>query len=265
MKTLKQLKLTIATLILTMSGLVSCNNATELPFSFAGTENESPLNLIYPNDPSILSHLQGGDGNYSVECDRPDIVQANLISDITIQLQALSIGDATLTVRDGSGHTLQLQIHVDYEKFAVAVEKQDVIIQGNLTDTEKQAIREEAIRTIPVEVDGGYLFIYTNGRYNQGKAFLYPNRFGVGGIETTFEEQLIDETLYGEGWQTLQFGIDMDGKVREFHILRQPYDPSTRTSLITSTWSLAEDVTDRFKSQYPGVTLVYTTQELTGQ
>jgi hypothetical protein len=221
-----------------------CEKENMSPISLVGI-GDKYINLQYPSDMGHNFPLQGGDGQYSVACDSPDIVSAVMISAVDMQLQALSVGDAVVTVSDRSGHTLQLRIYVDYSKFTAQISSLDVVVTGDLTDEEIETIRIEALRTIPVQAGGGYLFINDEA----GTGIIYPDKFGIDGIECAFEFKTVTKiSPDGEEFQMPAFYLNINGEERVFLLtLNNPY-------------TFCEELTDKFKSEYPKVELVYTVQ-----
>ena len=95
-----------------------------------------------------------------------------MISSCDISIKALALGEAIITVRDQSGNTLDIHVIVDYYTDNYIVSKQDILLTGDLKDSEKQTNKEKALATIPVKTGGGYKFIYTDAEIARGKVCL---------------------------------------------------------------------------------------------
>lgn len=235
-------------------GFMSCKNESYHPISLLETENASIALTVNSNNNYTV---QGGDGQYSVSCDNPDIVLVSMASTVNMQLQTLAVGDAVVTVSDKSNNTLQLRIYVDYAKSKVIIDILDVIIEGDLTDEEKEVIRTEALRTIPVQSGGGYLLVYNNQSYNNGTVMIFPDKFGVDGIESVFEQKYVSDILpNGEEIHTPAVCININGEERIFRLVKLPN---------YSYFTYCEILTDKLKSEYPKIELAYTVQVLLPQ
>ena len=65
-----------------------------------------------------------------------------MISSCDISIKALALGEAIITVRDQSGNTLDIHVIVDYYTDNYIVSKQDILLTGDLKDSEKQTFKE---------------------------------------------------------------------------------------------------------------------------
>ena len=167
----------LATVLIFLCSLVisSCSNDELAPISLKNRETAN-IKLNYPNNQTYSFPLQGGDGNYEISCDKPEIIETKMISSCDISIKALALGEAIITVRDQSGNTLDIHVIVDYYTDNYIVSKQDILLTGDLKDSEKQAIKEKALATIPVKTGGGYKFIYTDAEIARGKVLVYQEK-----------------------------------------------------------------------------------------
>lgn len=142
----------LATVLIFLCSLVisSCSNDELAPISLKNRETAN-IKLNYPNNQTYSFPLQGGDGNYEISCDKPEIIETKMISSCDISIKALALGEAIITVRDQSGNTLDIHVIVDYYTDNYIVSKQDILLTGDLKDSEKQTIKEKALATIPVK------------------------------------------------------------------------------------------------------------------
>ena len=232
---------------------ISCHNGSYSPISVYYEKSVykcDSLNLIwFLEDTSKYSvSIQGGDGIYSVTCDKPNIVQIKMISGTDIQVQPLAVGDAVITIRDQSNNVTTIQVHVDYQKSEIKIIGTDLSIAGNLTDEETETIRNEALQTIPVKAGGGYLLIYT--AQSKGTAIIYPELFGSNSIESSFERASIKTmSLNGEEINLPVIYITINNEKRTF--ILNPQLPA-----------LGEDLTSKFKVKYPKLEMLYTSQTI---
>ena len=97
----------LATVLIFLCSLVisSCSNDELAPISLKNRETAN-IKLNYPNNQTYSFPLQGGDGNYEISCDKPEIIETKMISSCDISIKALALGEAIITVKDQSGITL---------------------------------------------------------------------------------------------------------------------------------------------------------------
>ena len=106
----------LATVLIFLCSLVisSCSNDELAPISLKNRETAN-IKLNYPNNQTYSFPLQGGDGNYEISCDKPEIIETKMISSCDISIKALALGEAIITVRDQSGNTLDIHVLVAYD------------------------------------------------------------------------------------------------------------------------------------------------------
>ncbi|MCC8173482.1 MAG: hypothetical protein LIO65_03570 [Odoribacter sp.] len=240
---------------------ISCSDDDkEQPISLKDWESNK-ISLVYPDTTSYHFTLQGGDGNYHVQSNKPEIIRAELMSSGKIlKLTPLDLGAAVVTITDDSENSLELQVTSDYHTLNIGILEHNVRITGDLRESEKEEIREKALKTIPVEIGGGYKFIYT--QYGEdyrgaGTVVIYPKEFGKDAIEGTFKEARVDITI-GEQENTLPvYYLDIDGETTELFIVS--YQQFAPRDMVVQV-AFMQDVTDIFKEDYPHVEGVYTLQ-----
>ncbi len=223
----------LATVLIFLCSLVisSCSNDELAPISLKNRETAN-IKLNYPNNQTYSFPLQGGDGNYEISCDKPEIIETKMISSCDISIKALALGEAIITVRDQSGNTLDIHVIVDYYTDNYIVSKQDILLTGDLKDSEKQTIKEKALATIPVKTGGGYKFIYTDAEIARGKVLVYQEKFGNKAIEGSFERK--SNEIENEQWGTrhiISFDLTLPEQPKRTFIISE-YIPSSRTSPI---------------------------------
>lgn len=233
--------------------LSSCNDDNPSPISLKDREDRT-IRLTYPNENEYSFSLQGGDGNYSVKVVDDKVVKAEMVSAVDFRLKVIAIGETTVTIMDNSQNRLVLNIIVDYLTNRFVIVKHDIeIVGGDLTENEKQAIKEKYLAEIPVKEGGGYKFIYTETS-NDSKAIIYPDTYGDKGIETTF---IIKELENAEGVKAEAYEVVIQDEKRIFVLQR--YYPSTK---MTPSYPVAliEDITKKVQVEYPKAELVFTSQ-----
>lgn len=223
----------LATVLIFLCSLVisSCSNDELAPISLKNRETAN-IKLNYPNNQTYSFPLQGGDGNYEISCDKPEIIETKMISSCDISIKALALGEAIITVRDQSGNTLDIHVIVDYYTDNYIVSKQDILLTGDLKDSEKQTIKEKALATIPVKTGGGYKFIYTDAEIARGKVLVFQEKFGDKAIEGSFERK--SNEIENEQWGTrhiISFDLTLPEQPKRTFIISE-YIPSSRTSPI---------------------------------
>lgn len=231
----------------------SCSDDDTRPITLKDREG-TMIRLTYPNENEYSFPLQGGDGNYSVKSNDDKVVKAEMISAIDFRLTIIAVGETTVSITDNSQNTLVLNIVVDYLTNKFVIVKHDIeIVGGDLTENEKQAIKEKYLAEIPVKVGGGYKFIYTDV-LNESKAIIYPDTYGDKGIETTFTIKELENT---EGVKTGAYEVAIQDEKRVFVLQR--YYPSTKMT-VSYPVALIEDITKKVQTEYPKAELVFTSQ-----
>lgn len=240
-------------------GFISCSDDdNSTPITIKDYEG-ALIRLIYPSstENGISFILEGGDGNYSVKSGNDKIVTAVMLSATELCLKAISIGETIVTITDNANNILVLEIHTDYKTEGFIVKKHDIrIVGGDLTDNEKKAISQKYLSEIPVGIDGGYQFIFTEMPNNKGKAIIYPKTFGSEGIESTFEIIKIenDDIPESNEWG---YEVVINNEKRVF--IQGKYYHSTKSMLIPPM-ALYENVTQNVQKEYPKAELAYTSQ-----
>ncbi|WP_455666476.1 hypothetical protein [Phocaeicola sp.] len=256
---------TLATVLFTLCTLLisSCSNDDDLaPISLEGLDS-SNIGLSYPRSQEFICTLQGGDGSYEVICNKPDIVEAKIVpvnpSEKALSLTVLALGEATVTVTDNSQNTLVINVKVDYYTQNYLVSNYDVFINGTLEDSEKKAITEKALTTIPVKVGGGYKFIFTDEETTKGKVLMYKDKYGNNAIEGTFEIKIVESD---EETGVIRRPIyELTFPEEKYNFCQFYYPRSSRMSVIEVT-AFYEDVKEMFTADYPTIESVYTAQVL---
>jgi len=266
MESVKSKGLLVTLLFLFIFGIVGCSDENLTPITLTNQEGTT-INLTPEEEYNL--YLQGGDGSYSVQSSNDKIVIAEMISHVELRLMAIGTGETTVIITDNSQNILILNVQIDYRTLNFVVTECYVTIRGDdLTENEKNAIREKQLAQIPVKVGGGYKFIFTEVANQKGKAIIYTDTFDSNGIETTFEfKAAINQ---GEsGSIPPAFEVIIDNEKRVFFLdssgnYSQSNQMITQRALRESPppriFALQEVVTPKVQIEYPKAEFVFTSQ-----
>lgn len=249
-------------ILLLLLFITSCNKEDIEPITLQYVENNS-IAMIYPNTENHSISIKGGDGKYSASCNNVSVLEVELVQEKKmILLKPQSIGGVIVTITDESGHSYLLKVNIFYSEQNLRVEKQDVIVIGDkLSAVQKAEVQQKAILTLPVNVNGGFKFIYNNDKdLNKGQVFIYKDNYGGEAVESIFEFKRIEVEANGVKQKYNVYVITIDGKQREF-IVNRYVAPLSKSDMIVPM-ALNEDITEQFKTEYPDVEFVYTQQRI---
>ena len=160
-----------------------------------GIDNNS-LTLIYPAKDTYLVTIIEGDGSYKIECDNEQILMAKVILDNSLnvyclELEALSVGEAIVTIKDKSNSIYHLKVIIKNLEYNYKVAECEAIVIGSeLSINEQNRIRELALESIPVKVEGLYKFVFTDTNQTLGDVYLYTDQFMATRISGTFVREI---------------------------------------------------------------------------
>lgn len=237
--------------------LVSCDSDNTEPIVLGDIEDNF-LSLIYPRESSYQIFISGGDGNYSAECSNKEILATEMTSDKgfnCLEILPLSTGEATVTVKDQSNNAYVLHVSVEYLSHYIEIRKLEVSVTGgNLTINEQNAIRESALASVPVKVNGGYKFVYSDAGQTHGEVYVYPEQLGG-----KSEKGVFTRTIIRENGVLAEYQITLpDNKVYHFDLV--PVQLNALKSSGVFPHQFIEDLTEKYKPEYPHVETVYTSQ-----
>lgn len=239
--------------------LASCNDKKDEAISFPLVENNS-LSLTYPYDGIFSTNLAGGDGNYSVSCSDEKVLDAKLADSQegkVLELTLLSTGAAVVTVVDGSGHSTILNVDVSYQEFQFVVLEHNLVIEGNISDTTVQnELRETALSTIPVRVDGAYRFVFKDVNRSRGDVYFENGKYQEG----TFTVSQVVDAANGE--TATKYTIRAQDETHELIMLAYSSAYSLKSSPVLRKFLFAEDLTDIYQQKYPELKHIRTIQEI---
>jgi len=246
----------ILVILFSTFGLVSCDKESDKPLSLDLVKNNS-TKVYYGSKGGVT--IIGGDGNYSFSCESP-LLKAEMTYRNYISFEPLGVGEATVVIKDSSGESYLLKVTIAYKTEKIVVVKLDATVVGDaMTVGSQKELRDKALATIPVKIGGGYKFIYTEGEdlnLTKGIVFLYPDKYGENGIEGTFERATVKEANGSYSYTT--YTLHYSNANRTFVFME--YGEPTAESLPYRALQLVEDLKEQYKTVYPNVEQVYTSQ-----
>lgn len=243
-------------LLFILLAFIGCEKDSDESLSLHQVENNT-IKLYYGSKGGVT--ITGGDGHYSFSCES-SLLKAEMTYSNYILFEPLGVGDAAVTIKDSSGNSYILNVTVAYKAENIVVSKLDVTVVGdNMTVAEQKELKEKALATIPVKIGGGYKFIYTEGDEQddtEGVVFIYPEKFGTDGTEGTFERVIVkrDDGSFSYMTYTLHYH-DVN---RTFIFME--YSEQASKSSPSRVFQLAEDLKEQYKTDYPNVEQVYSSQ-----
>ena len=238
-------------------GWISCDKSSNIePLSLHQIENNA-TKLYYGSKGGAT--IIGGDGIYSFSCEssllKVEMTQSNYIS-----FEPLGVGNATITIKDSSGDSYILNVTVTYKSENIIISKLDATVVGNnMTAGNQKELKEKVLATIPVKVGGGYKFVYTEGEKpdeTKGIVFIYPDKYGYNGVEGTFKRVMVN---HADGsYPYITFTLHYNDENRTF-IFMEYQEPIVKSSQYR-TYQFAEDLKEQYKTAYPNIEQVYTSQ-----
>lgn len=202
-----------------------------VPIYDIGTCNNliSSINMYTITPETTAVGIDGGDGNYTVLNANEAVITAEITSLNNgyhrLRLTRKALGEALITVNDGSGKSAVLKVVVSEFKYTWAVSNVGIIIRGTVSDVEKTAIEAAFKGTYPVPEGGRYDFypdLWTNWSAG-GRLKVYLNDTAVsplvGRYESkpmTFEgKQVLGHYFTYNDKEYVYFNLSALGKTRE--------------------------------------------------
>lgn len=234
----------------------SCDKDEVEPLSLHQIENNA-IKLYYGSMGGVT--IVGGDGRYSFTCESP-LLKAEMTYSNYISFEPLGVGDAIVTIKDSSGNSYLLKVTITYKTEKIVVTKLDATVVGDSMMVVKQKeLKEKALATIPVKAGGGYKFVYTEGEdvdKTKGIVFIYPDNYGDHGIEGTFEREMLKAEDGSYSYMT--YTLHYNDTNRSFIFTN--YSELRAVSSQYHTYQFVEDLKEQYKTTYPNVEQVYTSQ-----
>jgi len=211
---------------------------------------------LHPHHPEQSYNIKGGDGQYVIENVDKEVVTVNYDGK-TLFIKPIGVGYSSIHIRDNSNHILTIYLTVDYSKNTYNIVQCFSYVEGdNLTIKEKKQLEEEIVKTIPVAPQGRYEFTYSNPNENGGEVKIYPTVTTSRYIKGTFLQENIETE---DGGYYNQITIRVEEK--EWILVNTHYfNPNTRAIDTSYPMMFVENVTDKFKQQYPALEKAYAMQ-----
>lgn len=238
----------------------------EEPIYDAGTcTNLTSGALLYTIGPkTIFLGIDGGDGEYTVTNNSNEAsVYAEVVDKSNgyarLRLTQKTIGEAVITVKDGSGMRAVLNVSVSEYKHVWPISKVGIVIKGTVTPAQKTDIEEAFKDTYPVGTGGRYeLYPATwSDPLEKGRLLIYPNDAAVAPLIGMYEQKK---------------AIDMDGKeVVGYHLAYNNKEylyfihsgvPLMTRDVMPSSVDMVEDVTGVCPIALPQGVTVYRVQQI---
>lgn len=233
---------------------VACGDDNE-PVSLIHTGgNETLIDLtsntltLSPFSSGESFYINGGDGAYTIDNSNEEVV--NFAYDgRTLTLKPLAQGEAVITIQDRDNDTYLLRVVVSYPTESFEVLSVAAEAKGNeLTQMETTLLQQQMETDLPVNVGGQFRFTYMVPDSTQGELEMVPagNALPLKGVFQSATKYFETGTPYTEITVSLTSGD-------KFVYACYPANAD-------STYTLAQDVTERYKSAYPKVQQAITYQ-----
>lgn len=221
--------------------------------------------VLYTIGPkTIFKGIDGGDGDYTVTHNsNEDVVYAGVEEKSNgyarLRLTQKKIGEAVITVKDGSGRRAMLKVSVSEYKQIWTVAKVGIVIKGAVSVVQKAEIEESFKNTYPVGIGGRYeLYPAVWGApMEKGRLLIYLNDAAIAPIIGEYGEK---KTVNMEGKEVTGYFFAYNNKEYLYFI---PSGGSLLTrDLRPVSLDLVEDVTAICPVTLPEGVSVYRVQEI---
>ncbi|MEG2339769.1 MAG: hypothetical protein RSA53_03810 [Odoribacter sp.] len=252
--------------------IVSCNKDNE--------NNNAPIllsyenNIIFDNESRHYSitpfieattplYIKGGDGHYTVNNLNKEIINVDY-NGKTIQFKPISLGSAIVAIKDNSGNQYDLTVEVRYHQQNYVIASKTCVVEGNnMTVGEKTELENKVKSLPPVE---RYEFTYTNKEDTKGSVRLYSQKSGsaVDYKEYSFEQESIDTTIIVNDQNVRSlYRITMKTEKESIKFYVAMYFDGTKSiggDMVLKRYYFIQDLTERYKGDYPAMENVYEIQ-----
>ncbi len=253
-KTVLSQACTLVFITIALLSTTSCNDKEDNSLKVLDAEHNS-VTLYYPNDNLACITIDGGVRPYSVSC-QSEILKVNMDKwPNAFNYEVLGTGEAKVKVSDASGQSVWLDVVIRYREQDFKIAKQDVLIKGDqMTVAAQKELGEKVLASIPVKPGGGYKFIYTESE--SGTVHIFTEKFGDKYKEGSFEMSYYKD----EENESIRFPIYTIRLDKEEHpLFIYKYNAGLRSSERIPL-ALYEDLTEKYKTEYPEMESVYSMQ-----
>lgn len=255
---MKLIKFSLLTIVMFTLSAMFCacsdDDNTTTPITLKDKE-DTTFKINYPTDHEYRYIIEGGDGDYSVKTDNPEVIVPEIIklteassSNQNLRLKVIGLGFAQVTITDKSQNSRTLDITVDYKSDNYKVKLIDVrVTGGDLTENQKKVIEEKELARNPVKVGGGYRFIFNDTPNKKGEASIYSITHGQNASKVVFNTIEYGQPIFPNSY-SWGYGLTINNEERNFVL--GMYYPKTR-DLAPQIMALIEDVTESVQKEYP--------------
>lgn len=225
------------------------------PLSLINTEgNETLIDItsntlqLSPFSEGESFYINGGDGAYTIDNNNEKVV-AFSYDGRTLTLRPIAQGSAVITIQDHDNHTYQLQVEVTYPQQTFEVMGVDAQAIGDeLTQMETELLEEQIKSDIYVGIGGTFAFTYMVPDSTEGEVEMIPTG-----------SQLSRKGVFQSGVKYAEDGTPYEAMTIHLtsgdEVVYSWYQASP-----DSSYRLTEDVTERYRQEYPKVQNAYAIQ-----
>ena len=272
---MKQLIKTFFLCFFLMSSLLASCSDEEGSTQPIHLEDENP-NVVFNNeDPAItlLAYrmenctylIRGGVGRYTVQSSNEQVATA-LCDGSKLVVTPVGVGQATITISDGTEQRYYLSVKVGYPYYQYAVIDRRVVLRGEGLSADDQAALQAEMLNAPIgpAVIGSYGLIYQEEEYTQGTLLMSAARYTFEALERIPLDEPLDmevstqdgfhRQFFFQGFTHIRFG---DGRNADDFYLSEP-NPGVTADVRALDQSpmfrcFVFDLTDRYRDAYPAL------------
>lgn len=239
---------------------VSCGKNDYSPIYLVDADTQTPiegnrltLNIFSESNKYLI---RGGKGNYTISVADRNVADFRYDGDTLVYLP-VSAGTTESIIADRSGNSYVLNVNVGNPQSVYTIKKIEASIEGDddLTLGDIKEMEASIIQESPAGEGGRFEFTYADENYSSGDIKIYPEATGS----------------YQVGIFTASRKQDMDTEKEVLYIKAVMAGTNeTYTFIVTfgspeGNYIFQEEVTDRYKGEYPELTKAYRIYQLQKQ